>query len=351
MPSIANRVNILICLLICVIECSQVTSQQAYWIPYTAINNYDNYQLPVREFAQGIVQQSPETHYENLEYYEGEDRKIYKNQQAIPSVELQNNYRFYQVPQRSPQDLYYRNFVGTTAIPREYKETVPSKQYRDNYYQDYLPLESQETKKEPVDSSRNFKTTDKDEQFHKKINILEKMLMDVHYRPSSEATEIMNSLEDQMLSESKIPEDAKRVARQIQKQRPGFLWTLARVAFESFNDTRSAFKQIGELVNDNFAPETTTSRTSVTSNTIVSSTTVASTTVDDSNSNVTTTTSTTTETPKLTRTEFQGIVRRNLRGLIRLFNIEWRDAINDSKISVREFQRDLGNQIRPYIQD
>lgn len=104
---------------------------------------------------------------------------------------------------------------------------------------------------------------------------------------------------------------------------------------------------------------------------------------------MTTTTMRTTAAPfKFTRNGLQDIISRNLRGLMRLFNIEWQDALNvsfyyinsiylfinfeyiyqtivyyfiiiiinflifqQSDISVREFQRNLGNQIGSFLQD
>jgi len=45
----------------------------------------------------------------------------------------------------------------------------------------------------------------------------------------------------------------------------------------------------------------------------------------------TTTTTTTTQAPfRFTRTGLQDLIGRNLRGLMRLFNIEWQDALNVS---------------------
>lgn len=85
---------------------------------------------------------------------------------------------------------------------------------------------------------------------------------------------------------------------------------------------------------------------------------------------------------RFTPTGLQDILTRNLRGLVRLFNIEWQDALNvsfyycnfldifmkllfnnfiiiimnlltfqQSDISVREFQRNLGNQVGGFLQD
>ena len=93
------------------------------------------------------------------------------------------------------------------------------------------------------------------------------------------------------------------------------------------NETRSAIQQISALVEGNFGPETTTPRGGTTTAQTTSTTTTQRPTTTSSDS--TDETVTTTEEPyKLTRSGLEGIVRRNLRGLIRLFNIEWRDAVN-----------------------
>lgn len=105
--------------------------------------------------------------------------------------------------------------------------------------------------------------------------------------------------------------------------------------------------------------------------------------------NANTTMRTTTRAPfRLTPTNLQNLIRRNIRGLVRLFNIEWQDALNvsfyyifpfiifilsdycliiiiyvfitisincfifqQSEITVKEFQKDLGNQVGSFLQD
>jgi len=109
-------------------------------------------------------------------------------------------------------------------------------------------------------------------------------------------------------------------------------------AFQTFNDTRSAIQQISNIVNENIVSDTSTPPP-VTSGSFVATTASSN---DQSNlpSNVasvnattTATMSTTTTKPqtiKLTRSGLQNLIRRNLRGLVRLFNIEWQDALNVS---------------------
>ncbi|XP_023287477.1 uncharacterized protein LOC105703949 [Orussus abietinus] len=192
----------------------------------------------------------------------------------------------------------------------------------------------------------------------KKINVIDEGLEGDSQELLSEGFHNFGAIEDQVMAESKAHEEAKRVARQIRyPTRPGFFWTLGRVIFETFNDTRSAVQQINAILSNNFASETTQRPTS--SNPLISSTiTPASTTNgpgennNETSTNVTQRVTTTTAAPfRLTRTELQGLIRRNLRGLVRLFNIEWRDALNQSQVSVNEFRRDLGNQIQSYLRD
>ncbi|EFN87763.1 uncharacterized protein LOC105192456 [Harpegnathos saltator] len=203
----------------------------------------------------------------------------------------------------------------------------------------------------------------KDEEIMKKMNILSKILSE----DSDESdVESRNIIENNIIAESNISEETKRVVRQVSRQRPGFFWTLARLAFETYNDTRSAIQQINNIVGENFEPDTTTQLPSR-SNSLTMINAKSTTPLEDQNNmssnlanvNVTTTattaagtTTTTTARPfKFTVNGVQNIIRRNLRGLVRLFNLEWQDALNQSEINVREFQKDLGNQVGSFLQD
>jgi len=68
----------------------------------------------------------------------------------------------------------------------------------------------------------------KDEEIMKKINALDKYLSD---DSDENNVESRNTIEDRSIVEG-IPEETKRVVRQVSRQRPGFFWTLARLAFE-----------------------------------------------------------------------------------------------------------------------
>lgn len=68
-----------------------------------------------------------------------------------------------------------------------------------------------------------------DEEILEKMNALERMLSD---ESNEKDFETKNSINDKIISDSIMPEETKRVVRQVRKQRPGFFWTLAKLAFE-----------------------------------------------------------------------------------------------------------------------
>ncbi|KAJ8927978.1 hypothetical protein NQ314_019504, partial [Rhamnusium bicolor] len=103
---------------------------------------------------------------------------------------------------------------------------------------------------------------------------------------------------------------------------PGFFRTLFSVIYEQWNDTRNTFGTVNKLINDNFVPE----------NAPVSNEVTEATTASDPNI-------TTTEAPfRISRTEFNKIVRRNLRGLQRLYNIELQDALKMKDKAYTKYQ-------------
>ncbi|XP_071641957.1 uncharacterized protein [Temnothorax longispinosus] len=223
--------------------------------------------------------------------------------------------------------------------------------YRSYYYSQ--SAENRGTSKEESAARlERKKTREIDEEIMKKMNMLDKML--------SEENDIeKNTVEDGIIAEMNISEETKRVVRQVRRRRPGFFWTLARLTFETYNDTRSAIQQISNIINQSIEPDPTTLRP-VSSHPLIAAdaTTTIAPSIDQNNTssdvagvNATTTTSTTQAPFRLTPTNLQNLIRRNLRGLVRLFNIEWQDALNQSDVNVREFQKDLGNQVGSFLQD
>ncbi|XP_044254580.1 uncharacterized protein LOC123005048 [Tribolium madens] len=115
------------------------------------------------------------------------------------------------------------------------------------------------------------------------------------------------------------------------KSSPGFFRTLFSVVYEQWADTKNTVSNVSRLINDNFAPENAPLQ--------VSTTTVSS----DPNA-------TTTEAPfKITRSEFNRILRRNLRGLVRLFNIELQDALKVSEKNWAEYQKNASLEISKFL--
>ncbi|XP_050447061.1 uncharacterized protein LOC126849354 isoform X2 [Cataglyphis hispanica] len=271
---------------------------------------------------------------------------MHRSERVFPENQIQSNVS------KLPQYIYHRNYQSNS---------VPSEIFEKNMHPvDYVKKNVTKSMPEYRLEQRYEETGRRDKEIMLKISVLEKLLSEDTKEHDVES----NTVEDNMIAETSIPEETKRVVRQVRKQRPGFFYTLARLAFETFNDTRSAIQQISNIIGENFEPDTTVRSPVVSSNSLQvnDATTVTATSNDqnDLSSNVasinvttmTTTTMRTTEAPfRFTRNGLQDIISRNLRGLMRLFNIEWQDALNQSDISVREFQRNLGNQIGSFLQD
>lgn len=97
--------------------------------------------------------------------------------------------------------------------------------------------------------------------------------------------------------------------------------------FQTFNDTQSAIKQISSIISNSIGPDTTTSKSTSNDSLMESSKTSM---ISDQNETAMMTEATMTstkQTPALTRNELQSLITRNVKGLIRLFNIEWQDAL------------------------
>ncbi|KAK2584618.1 hypothetical protein KPH14_006968 [Odynerus spinipes] len=210
------------------------------------------------------------------------------------------------------------------------------------------------TPSEDIQNQENdFEENTWDEQdILEKMEALERILSD---ESNGKDLETKNSTIDQIISESLMPEETRRAVRQARKEKPAFFWTLARLAFETYNDTKSAVKQISTIVNNAIELGPTTRRPT-TSDSLVDSTKMSTTSVRNesttqSATEAATTMRSTTSRPKLTINDLQTLIRRNVKGLIRLFNIEWQDALKQSDITVDEFKKDLGKQVGMFLQN
>ncbi|CAG9117683.1 unnamed protein product [Plutella xylostella] len=103
------------------------------------------------------------------------------------------------------------------------------------------------------------------------------------------------------------------------KPKWGFFGTIFHLILEQVNDTKSAYNQITELVNNQFTDDN-----------------VVPTEPDPNNNG-------TTETPKISRAEFLRILDRNLKGLARLRNLEWREAKKDSWENLQRYKEEIFN--------
>ncbi|XP_066257300.1 uncharacterized protein [Euwallacea similis] len=112
--------------------------------------------------------------------------------------------------------------------------------------------------------------------------------------------------------------------------KPGFFKTLFSVIGEQYSDTKDTFSKVNGMINDNFLPEHAP---------------VTEATIPSSDPNITTTAA-----PyKVTRSEFNRIIRRNLKGLMRLFNIELQDALQQSKITNAEYKKELNKEVSKFL--
>ncbi|XP_023939486.1 uncharacterized protein LOC112046887 [Bicyclus anynana] len=101
------------------------------------------------------------------------------------------------------------------------------------------------------------------------------------------------------------------------KPKWGFFGTIFNLILEQINDTKSAYNQVSDLVNNQFVDDNAVSS------------------MPDSPTNGTT------ETPKITRSEFLRILDRNLKGLARLRNLEWREARKDSWANAQGYWNEI----------
>ncbi|XP_006568992.1 uncharacterized protein LOC100576118 [Apis mellifera] len=223
-------------------------------------------------------------------------------------------------------------FLPIPAVAMEY----PS--YRNYGLNDRSKKEDEINSKEKDKGSSSI-----EEEIIEKMKILDKFLSE-----DSNAKDLdINGIEDNI-----IPEESKRIVREVKKQKPGFFWTLAKLTFEMINDTKSAIKQISDIINNSIAPDSATQNTMTKASLMAPQSTNNETSATNLNATETTTEAPTTTTqPTLTREGLQKLIRRNVLGLVRLFNIEWNDALNQSETNVKEFQKNLGNQLSFYLRD
>lgn len=161
------------------------------------------------------------------------------------SVSLEEQLRF-NIPNSPQYNIYHskhnsvqngippKNRYSEGNVKQNMARSLPEYQlgevYRPYYYPEFV--ENQGTPKEEsaahVEQSYE-KTREIDEEIMKKMNMLDKLLSE---DTDENDVEMKNTVEDDLIAEMSISEETKRVVRQVRRHRPGFFWTLARLAFE-----------------------------------------------------------------------------------------------------------------------
>jgi hypothetical protein len=119
-------------------------------------------------------------------------------------------------------------------------------------------------------------------------------------------------------------------------QQPGQLGFFEKIAyiggliFRQYNETRSAFSQVREILQDSFSDTATTTKRPIGMTTTVA---------PDG--------STTTEKYRISRAELGRILNRNFRGLQKLFRIEVADARNQTRYTIAEYKNQYLEQVKP----
>ncbi|CAD1476567.1 unnamed protein product, partial [Heterotrigona itama] len=195
----------------------------------------------------------------------------------------------------------------------------PEKTSEETYPQpkEYDNLESRHRRKNSSVDGMNFEdenTENDGEEIVRKMRILDQLLSE----DSNGKDFDVDAIGDEI-----IPEESKRVVREVKKKKPGLFWSLAKVTFQAINDTASAIKQITAIINNSIVPDSATA-SSITKESL----TAANSTSVLSNGTETTTSTPTTTPVVLTRKTLEKLIRRNILGLVRVFNIEWKEALN-----------------------
>jgi len=150
-------------------------------------------------------------------------------EQFRPNVPKSSQYNVYHSKHNSvePGKDHYSDNVKqniTRFMPEYQLEEV----YRP-YYSQFVKNQETFTKKNDVRlESEEIRKTD-EEVIMKKMKMLDKVLSE---DTDENDVDTKNTIEDEIIAEMNISEETKRIVRQVRRHRPGFFWTLARLAFE-----------------------------------------------------------------------------------------------------------------------
>lgn len=197
------------CLLLCLISPFYNKAEKSDWIPYE-INDSAHYKFRSIQ---------PES--------------VPLEEQFWPNVPKHPQYDVYHPKHNSmhPGILFKARYSEDNVkknIARFMPEYELGKIYRP-YYDSQFVRNQGIPKKESTARLEREKTRKIDEEIMKKMSLLDKVLSE---DTNKNDIEMMNTIEDEIITEMNISEETKRVVRQVRKERPGFFWTLARLAFQ-----------------------------------------------------------------------------------------------------------------------
>ncbi|GJQ75261.1 hypothetical protein Trydic_g9859 [Trypoxylus dichotomus] len=129
---------------------------------------------------------------------------------------------------------------------------------------------------------------------------------------------------------AKLTSKNTRYTRAVKK--PGFFRTLFSVAYEQWADGKNTTDYVRKMLNDNIIDD---SRTPL----------PAASTSPTTDSNA----STTRAPFVLTRSELNSIINRNVKGIIRLYNLELDDALKTSYRNNAEFRKNVSAEVSKYL--
>lgn len=183
--------------LLCCVHPLYGDPQPPYWMNYATYNPADH-QLHQMHHVRVVPQryESPITH--------GSPPHVTRYERRPPTLELSQ----------------YQSLPGLINYPERVPETKYLEQKRYYNYHDFVPNNQKQEESKEV----NFEEEDlKEKEITEKLKVLDKLLSE----DSSEKDLDTNGIDEKI-----IPEESKRVVREVRKHKPGFFWTLARVTFE-----------------------------------------------------------------------------------------------------------------------
>lgn len=156
--------------------------------------------------------------------------QVQSNVSKLPQYIYHRNYQSNSVP----SEILAKNMYPVAYVKKNVTKSMPEYRVRKKYrlYIIILKLcilETTEKRKRFLQLEQRYQETGRsDKEIMLKISVLEKLLSEDTKEHDVES----NTVEDNIIAETSIPEETKRVVRQVRRQRPGFFYTLARLAFE-----------------------------------------------------------------------------------------------------------------------